>query len=58
MAVGDWYERHGCDHAHCPNGCEKPQPVEQPDGRPLCMRCLVYSGVEVECVPCTPEVCD
>lgn len=54
----DWYAERAVDHAHCPNGCEKPQPAQQPDGRLLCMKCLVLSGVEAEMIPCTPDVCD
>ena len=52
-----WYREHGCDHAHCPDGCEHPQPLLTADGRLLCGRCLFKYGEEVEMVPCVPETC-
>lgn len=45
------------DHTHCPNGCDKPQPFQHPDGRRLCGRCWFKFGEAVEMVPCTPEFC-
>ena len=53
----DWYEVNNCQHAHCPEGCEKPQPVQVGD-RLLCSRCMYERGVEVEMIPCHPDTCD
>lgn len=53
-----WYAAHACQHAHCPEGCDKPQPFLAKDGRMLCGRCAVQRKVAVEMIPCTPEVCD
>jgi hypothetical protein len=52
-----WYRLHGCDHAHCPNECEHPQPFLLPDGRMVCGRCAILDGQFVEMIPCTPETC-
>ena len=54
----DWYARHHCTHAHCPRGCDKPQPFETNDGRLLCSRCWVQDDVQSEMIPCTPDICD
>jgi hypothetical protein len=56
-AYGEWCERNGCDHGHCPDGCSKPQPVLLADGRLVCGRCLIRFNEASEMVPCTPEVC-
>jgi hypothetical protein len=53
-----WYEAHGCEHAHCPRGCPKPQPQLLADGRMICGRCAAYAKEAVEVVPCTPETCE
>jgi hypothetical protein len=53
----EWYTAHGCHHAHCPDGCEHPQPFMAGPGRLLCGRCWFKYGEEVEMVPCGPEVC-
>lgn len=52
-----WYKDHGCDHAHCPDGCEHPQPVLLSDGRMVCGRCRHKYGETVEVLPCGPEIC-
>jgi hypothetical protein len=58
MSEQEWYEAHGCTHAHCPRrACDKPQPQLLADGRMVCGRCLVYEGEAVEVVPCTPQAC-
>lgn len=57
LATTSWYEQHDCTHAHCPDGCEHPQPILI-DGRMLCGRCLIRFGEEVEVIPCTPEHCE
>ena len=47
-------DAHNCDHAHCPHGCEHPQPMM--DGSDLiCMRCARVVKVRTVMVPCTPE---
>ncbi len=51
-----WCRTRGVTHAHCPRGCEHPQPVAVGD-RLLCGRCLILFGEEVECLPCGPETC-
>ena len=53
----EWYAAHGCDHAHCPHGCEHPQPFLIDDGRLVCGRCAILDNVLSEMLPCTPEVC-
>ena len=57
MSEVEWYRWHGASHAHCPNGCEKPQPVLV-DGRMLCSKCGYYDKRTVDMLPCTPETCD
>ncbi len=52
-----WYAERGCTHAHCPLGCDKPQP-SLVGGRMLCMRCWVQDGIASEMIPCVPETCD
>lgn len=57
-SVQDWYRDHGCDHAHCPDRCEHPQPILLTDGRLVCGRCLIRFDEVCEMVPCTPEICE
>lgn len=52
----EWYRAQGCQHAHCPLGCDKPQPFWV-DGKMLCGRCHAYGRV-VEVVPCLPTTCE
>lgn len=56
-SVAAWYKAHGCNHAHCPRGCEHPQP-RLVDGVMACGRCLVLQGVLTPCEPCTPRTCE
>jgi len=58
MNETDWYERHDCQHAHCPLGCDKPQPAHGGDGELYCMRCWVEGGVRSVMIPCRPETCE
>ncbi len=58
MTYPEWCLANGYDHAHCPQGCEKPGPFVLADGRLICGRCAVKYGEEVEMVPCVPEVCE
>ncbi len=52
-----WYKEHGCWHAHCPDGCEKPQPFVNEQGKMVCGRCFFKFGEVVEMIPCIPEIC-
>jgi hypothetical protein len=52
----EWYERHGCDHAHCPFECEHPQPF-MIDGDLVRGRCVIKNSEIVKMIPCTPDVC-
>lgn len=52
-----WYASNGCDHAHCPVGCDKPQP-RTVSGVLVCGKCLVINGVWSEMIPCTPAACE
>jgi hypothetical protein len=53
----EWYASHNCDHAHCPDHCEHPQPILLADGRLICGRCAIRFHETVEMVPCTVETC-
>lgn len=57
MTVAEWYADHDCRHAHCPNGCENPQPFMDGD-KALCGRCANLDHQEVEMLPCTPDTCE
>lgn len=57
MTKREWYEKHGCTHAHCPHECEHPQPLLDGDEL-LCGRCLILCGERSAMIPCTPETCD
>lgn len=53
-----WHEENKCDHAHCPNGCEHPQPFATSNGITLyCGRCWFKDDEWVEMVPCNPQTC-
>jgi hypothetical protein len=53
----EWCEANGCQHGHCPEDCEKPQP-RMFDGSLVCGKCLVKYGKISVMIPCTPEICD
>jgi hypothetical protein len=61
-AYRDWCRLYGVNHAHCPRGCEHPQPfiLNEGDGPSplLCGRCWFVDGVRSEMVPCYPSVCE
>jgi hypothetical protein len=57
LTYADWCAAHGADHAHCPLGCEHPQPMLGIDLRLVCGLCWHRDGVESEMVPCLPETC-
>lgn len=48
-----WCEDNNSSHAHCPDGCEHPQP-QLYNGVLVCGRCLHKYN---EVVPCGLEVC-
>lgn len=52
----EWCRANGCDHAHCPDGCEKPQPRLHA-GQMVCGRCLIKFSEVVPVLPCGPGVC-
>lgn len=54
-----WCRHYGVAHAHCPYGCEHPQPwVGQASGRLYCGKCWRDSRKLTRMVPCKPELCD
>lgn len=57
-----WYKENNCDHAHCPDNCEHPQPFIQHGkaghkNKMYCGRCYHKYNEMNEMIPCTPEVC-
>jgi hypothetical protein len=59
MNLAQWYEQHGCDHAHCPEECDHPQPfIDEATGDLLCGGCWFRFGRRSVMIPCTPEACD
>lgn len=52
-----WYLARGCGHAHCPFGCEHPQPFLI-EGVLLCGRCWFKERLRTPMIPCGPEVCE
>lgn len=58
-AYADEYRAHAAAiaHAHCPQGCEHPQPFMD-GGREYCGRCWFKEGVRTEMVLCSPETCE
>jgi hypothetical protein len=52
----EWNAKHGCTHAHCPCGCEHPQPF-MADGVLICGRCAIKFGERCVMVPCVPPGC-
>lgn len=52
-----WYKKNNCHHAHCPKGCEHPQPMLTSDDRMLCKRCFFKNNEITEVEPCRPEIC-
>lgn len=57
MTKQEWYAKHNCQHAHCPDECEHPQPFLDGDEM-LCGRCWHLFGERSLMIPCTPEVCE
>lgn len=55
--IKEWYKEHETHHAHCPLGCEHPQPIIEDDGTALCGRCLFVDKVRTEVVSCMEEIC-
>lgn len=57
MTYLEWCKQHDCTHAHCPYGCDHPQPFCLDDGRLVCGRCAIIDNELVEMIPCTPDNC-
>lgn len=57
MTYTEWCDERKCDHGHCPDGCEHPQPFIK-DGKCLCGRCFFRFSEKVEMVPCDERLCD
>lgn len=57
MSEREWCSLNNCDHAHCPEGCEHPQPIVDGE-RLLCGQCLVLRRHVSEMLPCSTEICD
>ena len=56
IALERWYGKHDCSHAHCPCGCDHPQPFLL-DGRLVCGECAIRDGYLCEMIPCGPDTC-
>lgn len=56
MTRQEWYTQHECQHAHCPCGCDHPQPFL--DGEDfLCGACWCIEQQRCLMIPCTPVTC-
>lgn len=65
MTAAEWYEHNKCQHAHCQQCCEHPQPfIARQDDYPngpwtlYCGRCWFKAGVLSPMIPCFPEKCE
>lgn len=58
MTYRDWCTAYGCTHAHCPCGCDHPQPFCDDAGTLWCGACWHVDGVACAMVPCTPVTCE
>ena len=56
MTYPDWCRAHNCTHAHCPCGCEHPQPFVS-DGALYCGKCFHDDNQLCAMIPCIPENC-
>lgn len=56
MSYNEWCVLNNCDHAHCPDRCQKPQPFVL-YGVLFCGRCWFKYGEMVAMIPCTPDNC-
>lgn len=54
----EWYAANDCDHAHCPEGCEHPQPTVNTLGELICGRCWFKFGEKTLMVACKPDICE
>jgi hypothetical protein len=52
----DWYKANDCTHAHCPEGCDHPQPFVQGDEL-WCGSCWFMHKVKTFMEPCRPAIC-
>jgi hypothetical protein len=53
----DWCAARGVTHAHCPCGCEHPQPFLSCTGLLICGACWALARAWCAMVPCTPAAC-
>jgi hypothetical protein len=56
MSEEEWYKKNNCEHAHCPDNCEHPQPFMR-NSKLLCGRCWFKFNEEVEMIPCDQDIC-
>lgn len=52
MTYQEWCIANNCSHAHCPNGCEHPQPIVGANAKCYCGRCYFKDNKLVEVIPC------
>ncbi len=52
MTENEWLKAHGVTHAHCPFGCEHPQPYMDAKGEYICGRCAFVDGLRTLMIPC------
>jgi hypothetical protein len=53
----EWCKRNGCFHAHCPKGCEHPQPAVTQTGDLICGLHMAFRHEYVLMEPCDPKIC-
>lgn len=59
MTYQEWMIKNDCDHGHCPNDCDHPQPFWNDQVNALiCGRCAFKFNEVMEMIPCTPINCD
>jgi len=56
LAYAAWCAAHNCQHAHCPYGCDHPQPFEH-EGKLYCGKHWFDDLELVEMVPCDETIC-
>lgn len=56
MTEDEWYKQNACNHSHCINECEHPQPFML-ENNLVCGRCWFIYKIKNIMIPCTPENC-
>lgn len=51
LMENEWLAKHGVSHAHCPLGCEHPQPFFF-QGEYICGRCAFIDNIKTPMDPC------